>query len=555
MQIANITIHNFRSIKEQPFFLKDYSLLIGANNSGKTNLIDAIRIFYEKDLKFDSKRDFPKFAPDDQESWIDIEFYLTEEEFINLKNEYLQPQKTLKVRKYLKSSDSEKVKANQSNIFAYEVDKTSNNLFYGAKNISEAKLGNVIYIPDVATIDEHTKLTGPSAFRNLLEFVVKKVAKGSGEFQRLIESFEGFDEKFKYEVSNEGHSLQGLITDINNEIKEWDTSFDIKINPIRLEEIIKNLVAPSFGDKNLIQQNVDINSFGQGFQRHMIYTLIKLSAKYKDSPAKKDKKEFSPDFTLILFEEPEAFLHPAQQEILNLSLKEISKVASQQVIISSHSTHFVSKNISEIPNILKLAKSGAQTIIYQIDEATLQNTLQENEELKTILGESKEKKGIELESIRYCLYLDPDRSCAFFADFVLICEGLSEKALIDTLINEGKIKLKYSKAYILNAAGKYDIHRYMNLFEKLGINHSILFDRDSTSEKDTKINEFILTCKNKFTSKALSFVGEFEDFLEIPKERDRYKKPLNVMWHYRNGKIEAKKIEELIKIVKNLIDE
>jgi predicted ATP-dependent endonuclease of OLD family len=434
MKIRKLTIHNFRSIKEQSFDLHDYSLLIGANNSGKTNIIDALRIFYEKDLKFSKDRDFPKFETDDQESWIEIEYYLTDDEFTNLKDEYKQPNKILKVRKYLRSSDSNRVKSNQSNIYSYKEGKLSNNLFYGAKNISEAKLGDVIYIPEVTKIDEYTKLSGPSAFRGLLEFVVKKVVKNSPSFESLNKSFIDFNEKFKEEASKDGVSLQNLIKDINNEIKDWDVSFGVEINQIKPEAIIKNLVSHYFKDRHLKDQILDTSSFGQGLQRHFIYTLVKLSAKYKEVPTKKDKKEFAPDFTLILFEEPEAFLHPTQQEILNISLKEISLENNQQVLISTHSPYFVSKNVDEIPSLLKLTKNEAETIIYQIDKDTLQKILEENEELKQILGEESVEKDIELESIRYCLWLDPDRCCAFFADTVLICEGLSEKALVDHLV-------------------------------------------------------------------------------------------------------------------------
>jgi putative ATP-dependent endonuclease of OLD family len=554
MKIIKITLHNFRSIREQLLNLTDYSLLIGANNSGKTNIIDALRIFYEKDLKFVPHRDFPKFNGDDQESWIEIEFHLDDDEFLNLKDEYRQSNNILQVRKYFKSTDSNRVKSNQSNIYAYEKESLSDNLFYGAKNISEAKLGDVIYIPEVTKIDEYTKLSGPSAFRNLLEFVVKKVIKNSSAFGSLSTSFEDFNKKFKEEASKEGISLQNLMKDINDEIRDWGTSFGIEINQIKPEEIIKNLVSHYLEDKNLKDQRLDISSFGQGLQRYLIYTLIKLSVKYKDIPTKKDKKEFAPNFTLILFEEPEAFLHPAQQEVLNISLKELSSEISQQVLISTHSAHFVSKNIDDMPSILKLAKEGPQTIIYQVDEKTLKDILKENKELKVILGEKIEEKDIELESIRYCLWLDPDRCCASFADSVLICEGLSEKALIDTLIKERKIQFKNSKTYILNSGGKFDIHRYMNLFGKFGIRHSILFDGDNNSEKHSKINEFIQKSKNSFTIKHHQFPAEFEDFLGISKESERYKKPLNVMWHYRNKKISQEKINELTKIISDLME-
>jgi len=553
MKIKTVAIHNFRSIKEQTFNLNDYSLLIGANNSGKTNIIDALRIFYEKE-KFDTKRDLPKFETIDQEIWIEIEFHLTDDEFVNLKDDYKQANNTLKVRKYLKSPD--RVKSNQSNIYGYEGGNLSNNLFYGAKNISEAKLGDVIYIPEVAKVDEYTKLSGPSAFRDSLNFVVKKVVKNSPSFEALSKSFIDFNEKFKAEASKEGISIQNFIDDVNKEIKDWDVSFGVDINEIKPEEIIKNLVSHYLEEKYLKDQKMDISSFGQGLQRHLIYTLMKLSARYKEPPVKKDKKEFFPDFTLILFEEPEAFLHPAQQEILNLSLGEIACAESQQVLVSTHSTHFISKNVDDIRSLLKLTKNGAETIIYQIDRNALQDILKENKELKEILGEESTEEDIELESIRYCLWLDPDRCCAFFADIVLICEGLSEKALIDCLVKEKKLNFKNRRVYILNAASKYDIHRYMNLFEKLGIMHSVLFDGDTNSEKHKKINEFIEKNKNKLTLNMHKFIeGELEDFLTIKKVNDGYKKPLNIMWHYRNNIINQKKTDELIKIIESLVDQ
>lgn len=551
MKIKTITLHDFRSVKEQIFNLKDYSLLIGANNSGKTNVIDALRVFYEKE-KFD-KEDIPKFKTDDQESWIEIEFHLTDDEFASLKDEYKQDDNSLKARKYLKSSQPDRVKSNQSNIYGYEGGSLSNNLFYGAKNISEAKLGDVVYIPEVAKVDEYTKLSGPSAFRDSLNFVVKKVVKNSPSFESLSKSFIDFNEKFKTEASKDGVSIQNFIDDVNKEIKDWDVSFGVEINEIKPEEIIKNLVSHYIEEKHL-KERLDISSFGQGLQRHLIYTLIKLSTKYKEIPVKKEKKEFSPNLTLILFEEPEAFLHPAQQEILNLSLREIASSENQQVLVSTHSTHFVSKNIDDMPALLKLTKDEAETVIYQIDNSSLEDILTENKELKEILGEKPTEKDIDLESIRYCLWLDPNRCCAFFADIVLICEGLSEKALIDCLVREKKLNLENRRVYILNAAGKYDIHRYMNLFAKLGIKHSVLFDGDSNKDKHEKINDFIKKNKNKFTLNVGSFEGELEDLLGIEKVNDKYKKPLNVMWHYRNNKIKWERIEELIKMIEKLID-
>jgi putative ATP-dependent endonuclease of the OLD family len=552
MKIKKITIHNFRSVKEQTLNLRDYSLLIGANNSGKTNIIDGLRIFYEEE-KFD-KEDLPKFETDDQESWIEIEYHLINDEFANLRDDYKQPNNTLKVRKYLKSSEPNRVKSNQSNIYGYEGGNLSNDLFYGAKNISEAKLGDVVYIPEVAKVDEYTKLSGPSAFRDSLNFVVSKVVKNSPSFESLSKSFINFNEKFKTEASKDGTSIQNFIDDVNREIKDWDISFGVEINQIKPEEIIKNLVSHYLEDENLKDQKLDVSSFGQGLQRHLIYTLIKLSTKYKNIPIKKEKKEFAPEFTLILFEEPEAFLHPAQQEILNLSLRKLSSENTQQVLISTHSPLFVSKNIEDVPSILKLTKDKAETIIHQIDEGSLQEVLKENKELKEILGGGITNKDLEEESIRYSLWLDSERCSAFFAGTVLICEGATEKTLIDHLLKNDRINLENKQVYILDAMGKYNIHRYMNLFFKLGIKHSILFDGGNNKDRNKKINEFIESNKNKYTLKLHSFVGELEDFLEIDKVNDKYKKPLNAMWHYEKNKIKQEKIDGLIKIIEDLME-
>lgn len=62
----------------------------------------------------------------------------------------------------------------------------------------------------------------------------------------------------------------------------------------------------------------------------------------------------------------------------------------------------------------------------------------------------------------------------------------------------------------------------MNLFGKLGVKHSIMFDSDSNSERHAKINEFLQKNKNRFISKFYLFPNEFEDFLGIPKESEGY---------------------------------
>jgi len=567
MRIKSITIHNFRSIKEARFDLCDYAVLVGANNAGKTNVLTALRIFYEDgSIRFDHKTDFPKFQTEDSESWIEIEYLLTDEEFSGLKNEYQSPGNVLKVRKYLKSEDTDRVKANQSNIYGYENEILSKNLFYGARNISQAKLGSVIYIPEVTRTDETLKLSGPSPLRDIITFVMKRVAKTSDSFVGLGEAFEEFNTRFKEEASKDGFSLSKLKKEINDSLREWEVEFELDINPISPELIIKNLVSHSAIDKNL-DKEIDVKLLGQGLQRHLIYTLLRLSPQYAEKKTYK-KKEFSAELTLILFEEPEAFLHPGQQELLNTSLRSLASEEGEQIAVATHSPIFVSRSIEEIPALIKLKRDSGITQGFQVSEDTREMVIQQNNELaqllrsklddpsvdnptksriRRLMGETEDDTRMEEEAIRYLLWLDSERCCAFFADIVLICEGATEKVLIDYLIKSKWNDLQEKRIYVLDAMGKYNLHRYMNLLKELGIHHSVLADKDENNNVHEIINQFIEGQKNEFTKFIDFFDKDIETFLGVKalSWEQRYKRPLNVMWHYFKDRIPQDKIDAL----------
>ena len=392
--------------------------------------------------------------------------------------------------------------------------------------------------------------------RNILDFICKKIISSSESFSNLNKTFDEFTKKFKQEKTKEGLSLEGFEKDINKDIADRKVQMSFDIRSLNIADITKNLIEPYIKDEVLGDHKLPIENFGEGLQRRLVYTLIKLSTKYKERKIIKDKKGFLSNSLLILFEEPEAFLHSSQQEILNQSLKNLSEEEDHQVLISTHSVHFVSRNIDNLPSILKLYKQKGKTQVYQIAELELKQILIANKYLKRILGETIENRDLELEAIRYSLWLDPDRCCAFFADFVLICEGASEKILIDYLMKNGEIELLNKEIYILNAMGKENIHRYMNLFKELGIKHSVLFDGDKDSrnqDRHQKINKFLQDNKNEYTIVIDYFENNLEDFLDIPSESRGDKKPLNVMWYYKNNKIGSDRISNFKDKIKKLL--
>lgn len=66
---------------------------------------------------------------------------------------------------------------------------------------------------------------------------------------------------------------------------------------------------------------------------------------------------------LLLFEEPEAFLHPPQQDILDSNLRQFAYGDPQrQVIVATHSPHFVSYNAADISELAKFSRSKSSHV-------------------------------------------------------------------------------------------------------------------------------------------------------------------------------------------------
>ncbi len=127
--------------------------------------------------------------------------------------------------------------------------------------------------------------------------------------------------------------------------------------------------------------------------------------------------------------------------------------------------------------------------------------------------------------------------------------------LVNYLIKNEWNDLREKRVYVLDTMGKFNIHRYMNLFKELGIYHSVLADKDEDNDVHKFINQFIEDQKNGFTKSVDFFDKDIETFLGIntPPSTRRDKRPLNVMWHYHKGKIPGDKIAALKKKVTGLV--
>ena len=64
MKLREIKVHNYRAVIDLCIEAHDYTLLVGANNAGKSTVLNALRAFYD-DLKWTAD-DFPKIGATDE---------------------------------------------------------------------------------------------------------------------------------------------------------------------------------------------------------------------------------------------------------------------------------------------------------------------------------------------------------------------------------------------------------------------------------------------------------------------------------------------------------
>lgn len=564
MKLLSIKLHNFRGILEQEVQFHSYSLFVGPNNAGKSTFIDGIRAFYEKDgYKFKPDKDFPFLEAVDDESWVELKFSLSDTEHDSLADTYKVADKTLRVRKLFQTkSKGADGKSATGFIFGYKNDGTlSDEPFYGAKNVQSGKFGDLIYIPAVSKVDDHTKLTGPSALRDLLTDVMSDVVAGGEAYGVFAASVETFASTILKEKTKDDRSLQGFQESFNKLLEPWQTKFALRFPPPSAADIIKQMVNWDLLDEfHGKPQGVDY--YGSGFQRHFIYSLIQLGAQYVEKKAAKKTKDFVPSLTLVLFEEPEAFLHPPQQEILARSLMTMAKSDNWQVICTTHSSHFVSRNADSIPAIVRVMRTGGHVEAFQITDADWADIVSANKAIEAIVAKyPKMQKKLhtddvrpEMEAVKHFLWLNSDRSGIFFANHVLLVEGPTEVALINKLIDDSRIKGADCGLQILDCLGKYNIHRFMNLLGHLGIAHSVIHDDDNNENEHADLNLLIQNSKHaKLTLSIHAVPKDVENFLKIPSAGSDHRKPQHVLFLYTEGKIDKEQLAAFCSVVEGCL--
>ena len=492
MKIKSVTINEFRSIQHAIIDFQDYSIIVGENNVGKSNIIDAIRYFYgDIELSMDDVNYNSTFL---SEPWIEIEYDMTPVEYMALPEEYRINKNKLRVRKEIKYFH------NDGNVFStrYRCPGIKKKELDALKSDNDIRniLGKIVYIPAVF----NRQISYKSIIDSLSTLMCKHLK------QDIETNLSNLDKK------NIKPHLETINQRLNSENEWLGVRLDLSLKPMSAEEFLASRLM-LFVLENKIPSNIEM--LGTGMQRIIMSNIIKMGS-----------ESGSKEPTILLFEEPEVNMHANAIADLAYNLRHFAKADNQQVIATTHSGHLVSEDIMDTRGLIRVDKQNGLTTIYQ-------NTMPDTE----------------LESAKNLVYFDRPRSDMFFAKKVVLVEGPTEYMLYNYLKQRGDLLHSLTQnVTVIDTIGKWSMPYFQKILNSYNIRHSVLYDTDGDPNRPDNIavkNEF-----SELTDYSYGFPRDIETFCGIKKSGNP---AINIINKFKDGTVAKEKQAEVIEIFKNLI--
>lgn len=485
MYLSNLSITNYRGIKSLNVnFKTDINIIIGPNGSNKSAIIDAIRLFYSlgnqrKDIYISDDDFYVDGASDDPESLITIAYQfrgLTDKEkgalyeYLVISNEDCYAQLTLQYtrveNKYPKldyftgANPGQKADAGTFDIFQ--------SYYLGALRDSTSDLintkGNILGKAIKRCIDRNKSSIN---YENILK-------KANDELLKQIE------------VTQTKKSINNHLDKINRQAPQ----IGLHIEQTKIDRIV-NVIKP-FLPFSTAQQDkgLSISQNSLGFN-NLIYIATVLSD-MSDAACENDVYH-----NVLLIEEPEAHLHPQLQLNLYKFLKDAKCKNNCQLFITSHSPTLTSK--VELDNLFIVSSNQMAIIVGDCFKDRLAEHLKDNKKELTETDYQQKKNMLQR-------YLDVTRSQMFYANGILMIEGISEELLFSVFADIIEFKFEEKDIEILQTGTSF--YPYLLAFnstdpkKRIDKNISICTDDDrftDSKDKEYSFNNLITDNYAKLT--------------------------------------------------------
>lgn len=332
MKLDRLTIKNYRSIEDLTLtFPTYYSALSGRNDSGKSNVLRAIRTFFpQTGHRFFVRQEATSFK-EDLPKWLAKE---VKGRCIEMELELIaDPQRDSGLHgflsSYLKLQDVPgPLSITLRSVYSADNPEGSTTLRVGGQSVGTLEAQNVIQKLQSSTVVLFHNSTGsemPYYMEEQYQFLSQLSAIDG-------EKLDAAKNKLNNTVTRIARKHQEEVAELLGRLKEKyavGLSFP-KIDPSEMP------LSVTLGDARI---NVPLENWGSGTQNRTQILLTLFKAR-KVSEAEVSATKITP---ILIIEEPEAFLHPSAQAEFGNVLQEVSEEFRVQVVVTTHSPYMLSQ--------------------------------------------------------------------------------------------------------------------------------------------------------------------------------------------------------------------
>ena len=327
-------------------------------------------------------------------------------------------------------------------------------------------LPDPIYIPAVKDLSDDIKTTESAPFGKILAILLRAIEPKLPDAKKLFVE---------------------LNSKLNRVQQEDGTSVDNRLEEVKLiEATVEKYVRESFADVTLrlaipppelktifssariyANDGVDglLDTKGDGLRRAVVFSILRsyVELNEKLAPAEdaedNQQEKTAPASYLLLFEEPELFLHPKGQHILFDALRVFAR--DHHILVTTHSPMFFGPKATE--TFVKLHKKLDSNI------SDRPYTQVQPVDLSDITSKDQ-----------FQIICFENNNAAFFADTVVLVEGDSDYLLFPHIARTLNPAWDVAKVpvHFARITGKGNIRRYRAFFQRFDVRVPVIADLD-----------------------------------------------------------------------------